>query len=101
MAQSDLRAYLAGATLINIGSSGLAESVQAPRGVVGGYFKIHSGAGTLAICSAGQSLGQGYLVGASEVIDFTGPTQFYLAAKTATMTIAMVYAFGAGYSLYP
>lgn len=101
MAQSDLRAYLLGATMINIGSSGAAEAVSAPSNCVGGFFKIKSGAGTLAIVTAGTSLTQGYLVGATEVVDFTGPAKFYLAATTATMVIQMVYAFGPGASLFP
>lgn len=102
MAASDLRAFGFGVTQIHIGSSGLAEGpIKAPRGCVGGQFKILAGAGTLAIVNSGESMGQGYPVGATEVVSFTGPLGFYLAAKTATMTISMVYAIGAGASLFP
>jgi len=94
-------AYQLGATLINVGLSQTAE-IAAQACQNGGFFKIQAGAGTLAIVQGASSIySAGYPVGASEVVSFTGPARFFLAAATATMTIALVTSYSAGYSLRP
>lgn len=92
-----------GATLVVVGT-GLSQTqlINPARAQNGGFFKIHSGAGTLAILPfLGASFSMGYPVGATEVISFEGPAGFYLGAATATMTVALVQSFSKGASLFP
>lgn len=98
--------YFMGATQLVVGLSSAVQFVP-PAGCNGGFFKIQSGSGTLAIIQsfaqssyiANTAVATGYLVGSGEVIPFTGPARFYLAAAGATMTVSMGLSFTSGISL--
>jgi hypothetical protein len=93
--------YQMGATQIHVGLSATVMVVTQPY-QNGGFFKIHAGAGTLAIVQGASSIySAGYAVGATEVIPFVGPARFFLAAATATMTVALVASYSAGMSFQP
>ena len=95
--------YQLGVTLIHVGNALAQNQEIAPgRGWNGWQFKIHAGSGTLCVVnSLGASHTAGYPVGASEVINATGPARFFLAASGATVTIALVASLSAGFSLNP
>lgn len=93
---SDLPTYLMGATLINVGLSATVR-VMPPSSCNGGFFKISSGAGTLAIVQGMSSISTaGYFVAAGEAISMSGPAVFYLAAAGATMTVAYCHTYSQG-----
>jgi hypothetical protein len=92
-----------GVTNIVVGTT-VANNVQIMPGrcVNGGFFKIASGGGTLAIVnSIGVTYSTGYVLGGSEVVSFQGPATFFLAASGATMTVAYVQSYNMGFSLLP
>lgn len=99
----DQNTYHMGATIITIPAGiSFVTLINPASKQNGGFFKINSGAGTLAIVAAqGISCTLGYALGSNEVISFAGPAQFYLAAGSATMTVALCQSFSAGYSLFP
>ncbi len=95
--------YQLGSTLLVVGT-GVANVLQVLPGrcVNGGFFKINSGGGTLAIVQGpGVSFNTGYLIGTSEVVTFQGPATFFLAASAATMTVSMVQSYNMGFSSLP
>lgn len=85
---SDLPSYGLGATLINVGLSATVQVSPAAH-QNGGFFKIASGGGTLAIVSGLSAVASsGYPVGSGEAISISGPAVFFLAAAGATMVVA-------------
>ena len=91
--------YFLGATQIAVATGITATPVVPGPYCNGGFFKIMSGAGTLSIVpTQGTSYSLGYPVGASEVVSFSGPARFFLSAATATMVVAMVPSYSAGFS---
>lgn len=94
--------YALGSTVMVVGLSAPAVFVP-PAGCNGGFFKINSGSGTLAIGSGlSQAFGSTmYPVGATEIVSFTGPAQFFLYAASATMTVSVGLSFSRGASLFP
>lgn len=94
---SDLPSYAMGATILNVGLSATVR-VMPPAGCNGGFFKISSGAGTLAIVQGISSIAtQGYFIAAGEAISMSGPAVFYLAAAGATMSVALCQTYSQGY----
>ncbi len=92
-----------GATNIVIGTT-VANNVQVfpGRACNGGFFKIASGGGTLAIVqSSGVTYSTGYVLGSQEVVSFQGPATFFLAASGATMTVSFVQSYNLGFSALP
>lgn len=90
-----------GATIIHVGLSATVQ-VAPQRNQNGGFFKIAAGGGTLALVQGASSISSaGYLVGDTEIISFSGPARFFLAAAGATMTVHLVTSYSDGYSLYP
>ncbi len=91
--------YFIGATLITVQTGITATPVVFGPWVNGGFFKINSGAGTLAIVQTqGTSFNAGYPIGAAEVVSFSGPARFFLSAATATMVVACAPSFSQGVS---
>lgn len=84
--------YIMGCTLAVVGLSSIT-AVNPGAGVNGGFFKILSGAGSLAIAPGLSSPGSWgatlYPVGATEIVSFSGPARFYLAASAATMIVSI------------
>ena len=94
--------YFIGATLMTVQTGITATAVNFGAYVNGGFFKIASGAGTLAIVQTqGTSYSLGYPIGASEVVSFEGPARFFLSAATATMVVACAPSFSQGFSAAP
>lgn len=84
---SDLPSYGIGATQIPVGLSATVTVLPSAH-QNGGFFKILSGGGTLAIVSGISAVASsGYFVGAGEAISISGPAIFYLAATGATMVV--------------
>lgn len=82
-----------GATLIPVGLSQTFQFMIS-HSLNGGFLKITSGAGTLCIVDGPSFIfSQGYPVGASEIVQWNGPATFFLAAATATMTVAVVTSY--------
>lgn len=95
---SDLPSYGIGATLISVGLSATV-TVLPSRCQNGGFFKIASGGGTLAIVAGVSSIcSQGYPVGAGEAISISGPAIFYLAAAGATMVVGWCPTLSQGFN---
>lgn len=94
------RVYGLGATIIVIGLSATATvDLSATANVIGGFFKIQAGAGTLAIVQGASAISTaGYLVGATEVVELQGPAKFFLAATGATMSVGLVPRWSQGLS---
>lgn len=98
--------YGVGATQVAVGLSQVIR-VQPPSNSWGGQLKIVSGSGTLAIVApqfsgASTQTGfatAGYVVGGTEVVQFSGPVTFYLAATSATMTVGVVWGLTNGATL--
>ncbi len=94
-----------GATRIPIPLSAMVAIRVGPNDF-GHLFKIAAGAGSLEIVpiplalsgSSAAGWGNGYVLGASESVQVDGPATFYLAATSATMTVAMVLGKTAGAS---
>lgn len=88
--------YRLGPTLVIVGLSAISD-VNPPSGTNGGFFKILTGSGSLALAPGLSSPGFWgatlYPVGRNEVVGFNGPARFYLAAATATMIVAVTYSF--------
>lgn len=94
---SDLPTYAMGATIISVGLSATVRVIP-PSGCNGGFFKISSGGGTLAIVQGISSIAtQGYFVAAGEAISMSGPAVFFLAAAGATMNVALCQTYSQGY----
>ena len=94
--------YFIGSTLITVQTGITATAVVFGPYVNGGFFKIQSGAGTLAIVQTqGTSFNAGYPIGAAEVVTFTGPARFFLSAASATMVVACAQSFSQGISTAP
>lgn len=94
---SDLPTYGMGATQIAVGLSATVRVIP-PSGCNGGFFKIHSGGGTLAIVNGFSSVvTSGYWLNSGEAISMSGPSAFYLAAAGATMVAATVFTYSQGY----
>lgn len=81
--------------------------IKVPAGSNGGFFKILSGGGTLEILPAtiaGGSIGgattnvlaTGYPVGGTEIVSFSGPASFYLAATGAAMVVGLTFTYSQG-----
>ena len=91
--------YFIGATLVTVQTGITATAVVLGNYVNGGFFKIASGAGTLALVQTrGTSYNAGYPVGAAEVINFSGPARFFLSASGATMVVAIAPSYSQGVS---
>lgn len=94
---SDLPTYGMGSTQLSIGLSATVRVVP-QAGQNGGFFKILSGGGTLAIVNGISSIASGgYIIASGEAISFSGPGVFYLAAAGATMTVGLCTNFSQGY----
>jgi hypothetical protein len=93
--------YALGSTIAVVGLSSIT-GVFPGKGVNGGFLKILSGAGSLAIAPGLSSPGFWgatlYPIGASEIISFSGPARFYLAASTATMIASITFSYTSGLS---
>lgn len=91
MSSMSTNTYRLGSTTMAVGLSSVAQFIP-PNFCNGVYFKILSGAGTLAITNsaAGPLYSSGlYPVGATETINLDGPASFYLVAAAATMVVAV------------
>ena len=93
--------YVLGSTLAVVGLSSILQ-VSPGAKVNGGFFKILSGAGSLAIAPGLSSPGFWgatlYPVGANEIVTFSGPARFYLAASAATMIVSIGLSYNQGIS---
>lgn len=104
--QLDIKAF--GGTQIAVGLSAIV-AVKPSAYQIAETFKIVSGTGTLWVCpappvalsgaSAVASIGAGYPVGSSEVLNVGGPATFYLSATGATMVVGLALGYTSGYSL--
>jgi len=84
-----------------VGSAVVALQVVPPRGCNGVYFGLAAGQ-TWAIANAtGMSIGNSFVLGATERLNFDGPATFFLAAGGATATIGIVWKYSAGFSQLP
>lgn len=94
------RVYNLGVTKVAVGlSATVLVDVSAMPKALGGFIKIFSGAGTLAVVQGASTIfSDGYLVGSAEVVELQGPAKFYLAAAGATMTVGLVVRYGQGYT---
>lgn len=100
---SHFNTYQIGVTQIAVGLSATVQvNLQTNALCNGGQFKILTGSGTLAIVTGLSNIvTQGYPVGTTEVYSFEGPANFFLAASSATMTIALCMNYSQGFSSTP
>lgn len=100
---SQFNTYQFGVTLVVIGLSATVQlNCQTYKSCNGGFIKIHSGGGTLAMVNGASNIStQGYLMGATETLRFEGPANFFLAASGATMTVSLVTSLSQGFSTTP
>lgn len=98
--------FCLGATRAVIGLSAIAK-IAAGSFQQTANFKILAGGGTLEIVSCPLSLsgssavgwGTGYPIGLTENVNINGPVTFYLAASSATMTVALFAGLSQGATL--
>ncbi len=101
------------ADIHGFGATNIAIPTNAPflipeeAGQVSGTLKLLSGS-SLEICGVpigvtytGTSLtslpGKGYLLGTSEVFNYSGPARYYLAATGATAVCSIIRGYGPGF----
>ena len=93
--------YQLGATQFIVGSGVGALQVVPPRGTNGLWFGPMSGQ-TYAISNqAGASIGNSFVLNATDRISINGPATFFLAAGGATAIFGIVFEYSAGYSQLP
>ena len=93
--------YFMGATHVVIATGNTGVAVVPGAGVNGGFFKSLSG-GTVSLVQTLTTHGaSGYAVGAAEVVSFSGPARFFLAAPGATAIVQLVYSTSPGFSQIP
>lgn len=87
--------FLIGTTRINVGLSAIT-TVTGRAFQLAGSFKIISGGSLEIVNGPSTGWGAGYLMGTSEVVNFAGPAQFYLAASGATVVVGLNWGYSAG-----
>ncbi len=93
--------YQLGMTLFNVGSGVGALQIVPPRGCNGVYFGLASGQTWAISNSTGMSIGNSFVLSATERLNFDGPATFFLAAGGATAVIGLVWKYSAGFSQLP
>ncbi len=93
--------YQLGVTLFNVGSAVGALQVIPPRGCNGVYFGLMSGQTWAISNAAGMSIGNSFVLSATERLNFDGPATFFLAAGGATAVVGIGFKYSAGFSQLP
>lgn len=97
---SNQQVFQLGVTLIPI-PTGPAIQVIPPRTCIGYYFGMNSGQTWAISNQVGASIGNSFVLTATERLTVDGPANFFIAAGGATMVLGVVFRFSTGYSLTP
>lgn len=96
--------YQMGATVLTVATGAVPVAFSPQQGQIGMRLKILSGgsSGVVFMQGAGSSLiNVGYVLGATETIDISGPAKFFLSAFGSTALVSQLISYGAGTSGLP